>query len=618
MCGIISYFGNSKDTKSVLLNGLKKLEYRGYDSAGVSFFNDLDQIDNVKSTGKVINLEQKLTCNDYKFGKIGIAHTRWATHGVPSEGNAHPHVSQDGKIHIVHNGIIENYKVLKTQLEQSGFNFTSQTDSEVIAQSIEFHYQGSLLEAVQKTITQLEGAFSIVVMHQDHPNQLIGVRNGSPMVIGIKGSNAKEAETEFFIASDVSAFGHLTKSVIFMEQGLINILDGNMTIYDKDNNTIKPEVITLDWNPEQSEKEGYEHFLLKEIHEQPKAILDTIRGRVDTEKTKVLLDFKPQTLTKIKQIDKVVLLGVGTSFYACKLGEMYFQTIAKLPAVAYMTPEFRYQEPYVDSKTWVIAISQSGETADTIAAIEEASKHGALVTSIVNVVSSTVARITDDVVYNQIGPEISVASSKAFSSQAVLLLLHAMFLAKLTTKISLSATKLILQELNELPNKIDQVLDTKEEVERVSNIYSKFDNLMYIGRKYNYAIALEGALKIKEISYIHAEGLSGGELKHGFIALIDQNMPTIAICNQDSVYAKQVSNIQEIKARSGRVLAITSLDDNQLQELCDDQLEVPDTIEILQPLVNVVVMQLIAYYCAVARGLDVDKPRNLAKSVTVE
>jgi len=608
MCGIVAYSGNQKSVLNTLVTGLKRLEYRGYDSAGIALTSE-NKVYVKKAVGKIVALEQEINKQPPKtVGTVGIAHTRWATHGLATKQNAHPHCSADKRIWVVHNGIIENYQVIKHNLQKKGIVFESQTDSEVVAKLIGSLYKGDLRKAVLKAIEKLTGAFSLCIISEDEPDRLIGVKMASPMVVGIAGE-------EVIIASDVSAIIDRTKQVIYLEDGeLIDVRGSNYEVVSFANEHKVKDLSSIDWDLEKATKAGYDHFLLKEIMEQPQVIGDSIRGRIVPDSADVhfggLIDIKK----RIKDINHVVLLGVGTSYYSAKLGELYFNALSGVRAVSAMSPEFRYTKNLIDNKTWVIAISQSGETADTIAAINEAKKHGALVTGLVNVVGSTIARITDAGIYNHIGPEISVASTKAFTSQSLLLLMQAILLGR-QDGLDYAQASQILDAIKRLPLVIQDLLDNRHAIESVAKEIYKSKNVLYIGRRFNYPIALEGALKIKEVSYVHAEGLSAGELKHGFIALIDKNLPTIAIATDDSVKDKMLANIAEVKAREGKVIALT----NKPLANADYQIIVPSIgSEYLQPLVNNVALQLLAYYVAKFNKLDIDQPRNLAKSVTVE
>jgi glutamine---fructose-6-phosphate transaminase (isomerizing) len=612
MCGIVGFY-SKKNMLDTLISGLKRLEYRGYDSAGVSILTTGNEIYSIKASGKVAELERKIENSELpEFGFAGIAHTRWATHGQPTEANAHPHFSTDKKISVVHNGIIENYKVLKAELELEGVVFRSQTDTEVVAHLIAKYYKGDLKEAVFDSLTHLEGAYALGIICSDEPDRLIVAKKGSPLILGV-------GQDEIIVASDVSAIINKTKDVIYLEDGeLVDIKNGQYRItnfYDED---INKTIQCVDWNDEQATKEGYDHFLIKEIMEQPNSVTESIRGRIDIENASVVFGGLLDVQDRISEINKIILLGIGTSYYACKLGEMYIEDLTGIPTKAEMSPEFRYKSSTVDENTWVIALSQSGETADTISAIQEAKQKGALVTGIVNVVGSTISRITDAGVYNHIGPEISVASTKAFTSSALILLLHAIHIGR-KKKLSHSDGQILLEEIQKLPKIFTETLKLNDEISSIAEKYYQSKDIFYLGRKYNYPIALEGALKLKEISHnIHSEALSGGELKHGFIALIDENRPTFAIATRDSVYEKMASNIEEVKARKGKVIAILSQSDSDLIGLVDDYVVVPQTYGKLQPLVNNLVFQIFAYHCSRLNGFDVDRPRNLAKSVTVE
>jgi glucosamine--fructose-6-phosphate aminotransferase (isomerizing) len=608
MCGIVAYSGKSDSFLKTLLHGLSRLEYRGYDSAGVSISAN-NSIYSKKAIGKVSILIEAINEDaPSNIGHVGIAHTRWATNGKATIANAHPHCSADGKIWLVHNGIIENYRSIKQALLQKGVSFQGETDSEVIAKLIGDLYKGDLREAVLGATAQLQGTFALCVMSSDEPERLIGAKRSSPLVIGV-GSD------ELIIASDVGAIIDTTSKVIYLNDGeLIDIRDGAYSIYDFAGTLHNEPVHAIDWAIETNSKAGFEHYLLKEIMEQPLAVHGSVHGRLH--KTSGVVQFEEldgiqERLSTIKQI---ILVGIGTSYYAAKLGELYFDAFSDMPVMTMMSPEFRYNTLPINEHTWIIAISQSGETADTIAAIEKAKSHGGLVSSIVNVTGSSVSQVSDATIYNHIGPEVSVASTKAFTSQSLLLLMQAVWFSRLR-KYDAADNFDILKGLEKLPLAIHGVLEERKKIEEVALSLAQYQHLFYIGRHFNYPVALEGALKIKEIAYMMAEGLSGGELKHGFIALIDKNLPTIAIATNDSVRDKMLVNIEEIKARNGKIIGLA----NQSHELFDETIIVPDTgSELLQPLVNNVALQLIAYYSAKHRGLNIDQPRNLAKSVTVE
>jgi glucosamine--fructose-6-phosphate aminotransferase (isomerizing) len=608
MCGIVAYSGSPSEVLDTLISGLKRLEYRGYDSSGVAIAAD-SKIYCQKATGKIVELESALAKHPIaNAGTVGIAHTRWATHGLATINNAHPHASSDGKIWLVHNGIIENYQEIRTELEKKGIFCQSDTDTEVVAKLIGSLYSGDIRNATLAAIKQLTGAFALCVMSQDEPERLIGVKLASPLVVGV-------GHEEIIIASDVSAIIDRTKKVIYLEDGeLIDVRGGSYEIVSFENAPLTKTITQIDWDLESATKQGYDSYLLKEIMEQPRAIEDSVRGRIVLDQATVKFGGLIDVRNRLKNIRQVVLLGIGTSYYSAKLGELYFNTLTNIPTTAVMAPEFRYNKNNIDERTWLIALSQSGETADTIAAIEEAQRHDVLATGIVNVVGSTIARMTEAGVYNHIGPEISVASTKAFTSQSLILLMHAILLGR-GNGLDFSQVKILLEKITQLPLTIQKVLDCRQAIEQVALKYHTSPNLLYIGRQYNYPVALEGALKIKEIAYTHAEGLSAGELKHGFIALVDENMPTIALATDDALSDKMRANIAEVQARRGPIIAVANKD---LPEASETILVPSVGNDMLQPLVNNVALQLFAYYTARARGLNIDQPRNLAKSVTVE
>jgi glutamine---fructose-6-phosphate transaminase (isomerizing) len=613
MCGIVGFYGSPKDVLNTLTTGLHRLEYRGYDSAGVAVVTDQKNIFSAKAIGKVAELDAKIDAQTLPaFGKVGIAHTRWATHGEPTEANAHPHFSYDGKIAVVHNGIIENYKKLKAELESQGIQFVSKTDTEVVAHLIAQNYKTDLRQAVLQTLEQIEGAFALGIICTQEPGRLIGAKKGSPLLIGV-------GQDEMILASDVSAIINRTRDVIYLEDNeMIDILDNDFRITNFQDEEITKPIQTVEWDSEQATKNGYEHFLIKEIMEQATSIEDCTRGRLDYENGNIVFGGLLDVREVIKRINRVVLLGIGTAYYSCKLGEMFFEELTGIPTKAEMTPEFKLKSSVIDENTWVIAVSQSGETFDTVAAVQEAKQKGALVTGIINTVGSTIARITDAGVYNHIGPEISVASTKAFTSQAIVLLMHAIYLGRMK-KLSSTEGRSLIKAIKNLPQVINQTLELNDQVLELAKKYHKNSDFFYIGTKFNYPIALEGALKIKEISCnVHAEGLSAGELKHGFIALVDETRPSFAIAPHDSVYDKMCSSIEQIKARKGPVIGILTSSEDKIVENLDDYIVVPQTEEHVQPIINNIVLQLFAYHCSHLNGFDVDKPRNLAKSVTVE
>jgi glucosamine--fructose-6-phosphate aminotransferase (isomerizing) len=611
MCGIVGYIGKQKAIP-ILIEGLNRLEYRGYDSAGLAIL-DKGKVKSLKSVGRVSELEKKI--KDNFLGQVGIAHTRWATHGKPSQKNCHPHYDCQKDIYIVHNGIIENYDKLKKQLIKKGHQFKSDTDSEVIAHLIEeFNKKTSLKIAIVKAMRMLQGTYGVAVISKKEPHKIIVARNGSPLVIGV-------GKDEFIIASDVSAIVRYTDKVIYLNDGEI----AEISEHDLEISNLKREIVNnpikkLDWTIEKSQKSGFNHFMLKEIFEQPESIKNALRGR--TEKF-ILEDFLPTlgglepVIKKLKKIKKIIIISCGTSYYAGLVGEYMLEEYAGIPTEVEYASEFRYRKPILDETTAVIAISQSGETADTLAAIREAKNKGALTLGIVNVVGSTIARETEAGTYTLSGPEIGVASTKAFTSQLSILALWTLVLGR-QRAMSLVMSKRIAQELNKIPAKIEKMLKKSEEIKKIIKKYIKAQDFLYLGRKYNFPIALEGALKIKETAYIYAEGYPTGEMKHGPIALIDKNFPSLFIIPQDSVYEKNLSGMQEIKARGGKIIALTTEGDKKIVNLADDVIYMPKTLEMLTPLISVIPLQLFAYHFGVKKGLDVDKPRNLAKSVTVE
>lgn len=607
MCGIVGYIGN-KEALPVLVNGLKALEYRGYDSAGVAVQTD-GKIETKKTAGEVKVLEKALKKEKGFKGHLGIGHTRWATHGAPSEINAHPHRDCSGRIQVVHNGIIENYKELKKYLEDQGHKFYSETDTEVVAHLIEnFLNQGNNFESsFISALKMINGAYALAVIDAEDPTTLYATKFSSPLVIGT-GVN------ENFLASDPSALVGKTKKVIYLKDGEIaEIKQDNINVTNLENEKTPFEVVQLEWSLEQAQKGDFPHFMLKEIFEGPEVVRSTSRGRIKSLENAVKLGGLEEVLEKLKETKRLVILACGTSYYAGLIGEYLFEEIAKLPTEVHFSSEFRYRDEPFDEGTVVIAISQSGETADTLAALKKAKKHKLITLGIVNTIGSTIARETDAGVYNHAGPEIGVASTKAFLSQLTVLAMMAVYFSKDKSK-----TKNLLKELEKIPEKIEEILQQAEKIEKLSEQYKDYENFLFLGRRYNYPVALEGALKLKEISYIHAEGYGAGEMKHGPIAMISEGFPTIAITTQNSVSDKMSSNIEEIKARNGLVLAIATEGDKEIQALADDVFYIPKTIEQLEPLLTVVPLQLFAYYVGVKRGFNVDKPRNLAKSVTVE
>jgi len=609
MCGIVAYIGK-REAKDLLIDGLKRLEYRGYDSSGIAIIGERGLIVS-KAVGKISSLEEKVNKNNKISGSVGISHTRWATHGEPSVQNAHPHTDCSKKIAIVHNGIIENYSELKEGLEKKGHSFCSQTDTEVLAHLIESFYQGNLKEAVRKTISLVRGTYGIAVVSKDEPEKIIAARMGSPLILGI-------GDGENFVASDVSAFLGHTNRVVYLNDGdLVELGSSSFQVFDSANNKKEIPLNSVEWSIEESEKAGFDSFMLKEIHEQPEVIENTIRGRIVLEEGNVKLGGLIEASEELKKIKRIIIVACGTARYAGLVGEYMLEEYAGIPVEVEYASEFRYRNTVIDKETAVLAISQSGETVDTLAAIKEAKMKGALTIGIVNVVGSTIARETDAGVYNHAGPEIAVASTKAFTSQLVVLVLLTVLLAR-QRGMGQSEGEAILRSLKELPNLLRGIIKEKEKIKEIAEKYKSYKHFMYLGRKYSFPLAEEGSLKLKEISYIHAEAYASGEMKHGPIALIDKNFPTFAIVPSDSVYEKSTSNVMEIKARKGLVIALTTSGNKDIASIADDVIYIPNTLEPLWPILGVAPVQLFAYYVATLKGKDVDKPRNLAKSVTVE
>lgn len=608
MCGIIGYAGINK-VVPILIEGLKRLEYRGYDSAGIAVLEDGNLIIK-KCAGKVSALEILLTDNSFT-ATTGIAHTRWATHGIPNDNNAHPHTDCKGNIAVVHNGIIENYRSLQELLRGKDHNFTSDTDTEVLAHLIEEYYDGDLLTAVQTALSQVEGTYGIAVIHKDNPHQIVAARHGSPLVIG-------KGKGENFIASDVAAVLRHTNQVVYLEDrevALVNSDDFRVTTVDK--TEVTPQVQEITWTLDQIEKGGFSHFMLKEIFEQPTTLRNAIRGRLNFEEGISRLNGLNLQYEQLRKITRIIILACGTAWHAALVGEYMIEDAASIPVEVEIASEFRYRDPIIDDGTIVFAISQSGETADTLAALREAKKKGATVLGIVNVVGSTIARETDGGVYIHAGPEIGVASTKAFTSQLMVLAMISLLLGRMRN-MTLGRGKEIIEAINRIPDQVEQIFKSDFCIKAIAEEYYKKNNFLYLGRGFNFPVALEGALKLKEISYIHAEGYPAAEMKHGPIALIDDNMPVVVIALKDKVHDKVLSNIAEIKARKGRVIAIATEGDREIEDKVDHVIYIPYTLEFLSPILSVIPLQLLAYHMAVMRGCDVDQPRNLAKSVTVE
>jgi glucosamine--fructose-6-phosphate aminotransferase (isomerizing) len=609
MCGIVGYIGY-RDAYPVLINGLKRLEYRGYDSAGVAILNAIPHL--YKCKGKVSDLEKYINGNQVS-GHIGMGHTRWATHGEPNDVNAHPHQSFHGKFILIHNGIIENYALLKERLINRGFVFKSETDSEVLVNLIEYIYlKGSVSAemAVRIALSKVEGAYGLVIMCTDEPDKLIAARKGSPLVIGV-------GNDEYFLASDATPIVEYTKSVIYLsDQNVAVITKGELTLKTLKNIQLTPTIQQLDLDIGEIDKGGYAHFMLKEIFEQPRSIHDTFRGRIAG--NELYLGGLYNLMPKIVDTKRIIIIGCGTSWHAGLVGEYLFEDLARIPTEVEYASEFRYRRPIINKSDVIIAISQSGETADTLAAIRLAKEAGALVLGICNVVGSSIPRETDGGVYTHAGPEIGVASTKAFTAQVTVLAMMAILLGRKRNILSEEQYGNYIHELTLIPDKIESILRHDKEIRKLAELYKNVNNFLYLGRGYLFPVALEGALKLKEISYIHAEGYPAAEMKHGPIALIDQNMPVVVLATKDSSYDKIVSNIQEVKARKGIVIAIVNEGDTTIKQLANYIVEIPGTDAIFSPLLAVIPLQLLSYHIAVMRGCNIDQPRNLAKSVTVE
>ncbi|WP_018620001.1 glutamine--fructose-6-phosphate transaminase (isomerizing) [Spirosoma luteum] len=613
MCGIVAYVGH-REACPIVLKGLKRLEYRGYDSAGVALMNG-QGLKVYKKKGKVVALERELDGKE-THSTIGMGHTRWATHGEPNDVNAHPHYSFHRKLAIIHNGIIENYAAIKQALLKKGHIFTSETDTEVLGQFIEDIWEnngGTLEDAVRLALQEVVGAYAIVVMSETDSTQLIAARKGSPLVIGVG------EENEYFLASDATPIVEYTKDVIYLNDYEIAVIkEGNLKIVNLDNTTTTPYVHKIEMELAAIEKGGYDHFMLKEIFEQPRSIADSMRGRVQADAGILQLGGLRDYMDKLARSERIVIIGCGTSWHAGLVAEYIFEELARIPVEVEYASEFRYRNPIIKEGDIVIAISQSGETADTLAAIELAKAKGATIFGVCNVVGSSIARATDAGAYTHAGPEIGVASTKAFTAQVTVLTIMALEAAQRKGTISESLFRQLLVELESIPAKVEMVLQAADKIKEIAYIFTYARNFIYLGRGLNFPVALEGALKLKEISYIHAEGYPAAEMKHGPIALIDEDMPVVVIATKDSSYEKVVSNIQEVKARKGRVIAITTEGDTDLPGMVDFTIEIPKVHDMLMPLVSAVPLQLLAYYIAVMRGRNVDQPRNLAKSVTVE
>lgn len=628
MCGIVGYVGK-RPAYPILIKGLHRLEYRGYDSAGVALINAQNTLSVYKAKGKVSDLETYCTDRD-TTGTLGIAHTRWATHGVPSEANAHPHLSESGQITLVHNGIIENYATLRGQLEKKGFHFRSQTDTEVLVQLIEYQQQKfgcNLQEAVRRALQLVIGAYAIAVIDARFPNQIIAARKASPLAIGIVEDNS-----EFFLASDAGPIAEYTKQIAYLNDDEVAVIELGkpLLVTSLSGEEHSTEIKEVDLDLSMLDHEGYAHFMLKEIFDQPQVLRDAMRGRivkniytsgedgVENHSLDVVLSAVRENRRQLLRARRIVIVSCGTSWHAGLIGKQLIEHFCRIPVEVAYASEFRYSEPVIESDDVVMAISQSGETADTLAAIQQAKKQGAFIYGICNAVGSSIPRNTDAGTYIHVGPEIGVASTKAFTGQVLVLTLFALALGQYKGTVDPKEYQEVLEELTRIPDKISEVLKQNDKIEKMALAYIYARNFLYLGRGYNYPVALEGALKLKEISYIHAEGYPAAEMKHGPIALIDENMPVVFLTNHHRRYEKVISNLQEVISRHGKILAICHAGDNHIKNMVQDYIEVPQTISCLAPIISVIPLQLLSYHVAVAKGLNVDQPRNLAKSVTVE
>ncbi len=609
MCGIVGYVGD-KEAASFLLEGLAKLEYRGYDSAGIAVF-DGAKIGVEKSVGRLAALRDKLKGHELK-GTMGIGHTRWATHGRPSDKNSHPHTDCSGDFVVVHNGIIENYLSLKEELIEKGHNFKSETDTEVVAHLIEEVYNGDFVASVREVLRRVEGSYSLVFMSSKHPGTLIATKQDNPLVIGV-------GEGENFIASDIPAIIQRTRRTYILNDGeLAVITKDSIKISNRQGEPVTKKIFEVNWNAEAAEKGGYEHFMLKEIHEQPKAVRDTMSQRIAKDGKSIVMDELKWDADYLNSFNKIYIVACGTAYHAGMVGKYYIEKLARTVVEVDVASEFRYREPIVDENTLFIAVSQSGETSDTLAAMKESKRLGAKTLAITNVVGSSIAREADQVLYTWAGPEIAVASTKAYTTQIVLFFMLALYMAEIKKTVAPERVAELIAQLQKIPAQISETLSDVEPLKTFAKRYGFNDDVFYIGRGLDYHVALEGSLKLKEISYIHAEAYAAGELKHGTLALIVEGVPVIALATQKSVYEKTLSNIKEVKARDAVVIGIATEGDEELEKYVDHVMKVPETDELVIPILTVVPLQLLAYYAAITRGCDVDKPRNLAKSVTVE
>lgn len=611
MCGVVGYIGK-KNAVPVLINGLSKLEYRGYDSAGIAVYNN-GEINLCKTKGRIQNLQDKLLENPLQ-GRLGIGHTRWATHGIPSDKNAHPHYSSSTKIAVVHNGIIENYATIKEELQEKGYRFVSETDTESVAHLIDYYYTQSndLFDAVFKTLDRIEGSYALGIICNDYPEQLIAARKDSPLVVGV-------GEDENFIASDMPAILNYTRDIYLMDDNEIAVLKPNeVKIYNSQRQEVKKDIYKVEWDIEAAEKSGYDHFMLKEIFEQPKVVKENLSRRFKEDGSGVKLDTIKLDKEALEKINRIYIVACGTAYYAGMIGKYLIERIAKLPVNSEVASEFRYKDPLIDEKTLMIVVSQSGETADTLAAMKLAKQKGARVLGIVNAVGSSIAREADDVLYTLAGPEIAVASTKAFTAQVTAMFLLTLHIAQELGKMTVDEFKEIKAEMEKLPSLVNNILSKKNIIERFMKKYINSKNVFYIGRGLDYIVSMEGSLKLKEIAYLHSEPYAAGELKHGPIALIEESTLVIGVVTQEELFEKTISNLREVAARGAKVLAIAMEGKTEIEEYADDVFYIPRTHWMLAPLLANIPQQLFAYYVALGLGNDVDKPRNLAKSVTVE
>ena len=610
MCGIVGYIGFNQ-ASDFLLDGMAKLEYRGYDSAGIAIIGAENVIKIQKKVGRLANLEAIVKA-DPNEGTVGIGHTRWATHGRPSDMNAHPHASEDGKFAVVHNGIIENYMPLKEELIEKGYHFKSETDTEVVAHLLEDMYDGDFVSTVRRMLARVDGAYALEIICADEPDKIICTKKENPLVIGLgKGEN--------FVASDIPAIINYTRDTYILSDGELAIVTrDNVSVFDREGNAIDKEVFHVNWNAEAAEKGGYEHFMLKEIHDQPKAVRDTFGTHISEDGKTVHFEELNWTADDVAAFNKILIVACGTAYHAGLVTKQYIENLARIPVSVEIASEYRYSNPLTDDKTLCIVISQSGETSDTLAALKEAKRHGAKSLAITNVVGSSISREADNTVYTWAGPEISVASTKAYTTQLVAGLLFAVYLGQLNGKMDPALGGEILCGVKSLPTLIHEIFEVDEDMKAFAKHYGFKSDAFFLGRAIDYAVAMEGALKLKEISYIHAEAYAGGELKHGTLALIEEGVPVIALATQEDVYDKMISNIREVKAREAVVIGIGMKGDEELSKHVDHTIYVPRANKFIAPILAVVPLQLLAYYAAITRGADVDKPRNLAKSVTVE